>query len=254
MLPLVLANQAFLTTLADVEAQVGSLKIVDAQTAQFAANLQIRLTEAGKKLEATRLQLKRPFIDISAKIDATARVPADRIEKAKAALRNAQVDWDAHQRKIAADAEAARQKELERLEKLRREEEAEAKRKTDELARIAAAAAAANKAPVEEIEFGDDAPDEPAPKTATELEIERVKFAPAPVVEKPAGITFRVSLRHLVENLAVLPETFVNKTANDTAIRATFCNGYRDGEPLPSCPGVKFWVERTPVSTGKSTF
>ncbi len=254
-MPMVLAGPAFLRTLAEVEVEVKKVHIVDAETAQAAANLQIRLTSAGKKLDEARLAAKRPWTDIAAAIDDIARAPKDRIEGLKTQLRNAQVDWDTRQRQAAAAAEAARKAELERLEKKRKEEAAEAAKKAAELAKIAAEAAAKSTAEVLDVDFGDDAPAaEPPPKTETEKEIERIKFTPAPVVEKPTGLAYRASMRHRVEDVNKLPDQFVNRTANDTAIRQVFCNGWKDGEPMPVCPGVTFFVERTAVSTGKVAF
>lgn len=257
VLPLILADQKFLRTLAEIELQAAAVKITDAQSAQHAANLQIRLTDAGKKLNEAKLALKRPFIDINAKIDETARGPQQRIEETKKILRIAQIQWDLDQRRIASEAEEKRQAELKRLEAIRAAEEAAAKKRAAEIAaeakRLADEAAKAGAPEVMDVDFGDE-PMEPPPKTATELEIERVKFAPAPVAHKPVGVAIRVSLRHKVDKIADLPDAFVIKTANDAGIRATFCNGYKDGEPLPVCPGVTFWVERTPVSTGKVGF
>lgn len=250
-LPLVLCDKKFIATLTEVEAQVAAVKITDAQTAQHAANLQIRLTEAGKKLDATRLELKRPFIDHNKRIDDAARGPAERIEKAKNALRRAQIQWDIDQRRIAEEAEKARQAEIARLEAIKKKEAEEAARKAAEIAKAAADAAKGQE--IMEVDFGDE-PAAPPAKTATELELDRVKYAPAPVVAKPAGIAFRVSLRHKVEKIADVPDTFIIKTVNDAGIRATFCNGYKEGEPLPVCPGVTFWVEKTPISTGKVEF
>lgn len=254
-MPMVLADQKFLATLNEVEAQVNAVKIVDAQSAQHAANLQARLTGAGKKLNEARLATKRPFLDMSALIDDIAKVPNDRIETAKAKLRHAQIEWDTRQRQAAADAEAARVKELDRLEKLRVAEAEEAKRKADELAKAAAEAAKKSTLPVMDVDFGDDPlPPPPVQKTETEKKIEAVKFAPAAVIEKPAGLAFRTSLRFKVESMTDLPDTFIIKTVNEMMIRSTFCTGYKEGEPLPVCPGVSFYVERTPISTGKSTF
>ncbi len=110
-------------------------------------------------------------------------------------------------------------------------------------------------APVMDVDFGDDElPPEPPPKTATEIAIEQIKHAPAVVVERPAGVTYRVALKHAVVNVKALPEPFVVRTANDAAIRAAFTSGWKDGEPLPECPGVAFEIVRTPIATGKSVF
>ncbi len=62
-LPLVLADRAFLSTLATVEGQVAALRITDAATQQIAADLQIRLTFAGGALEKERIKIKQPFLD-----------------------------------------------------------------------------------------------------------------------------------------------------------------------------------------------
>lgn len=254
-MPMVLADQKFLATLNEVEAQVNAVKIVDAQSAQHAANLQARLTGAGKKLDDARLAMKRPFLDINKLIDEVSKAPNDRIEELKKKLRHAQIQWDIYQRKAAADAEAARVIELERLEKIRVAEAEETKRKADEIAKAAADAAKNSMLPMMDVDFGDEPlPPPPVQKTETEKKIEAVKYAPAAVIQKPVGIAFRVSLRFKIENMAELPETFVIKTVNEMMIRGTFCNGYKEGEPLPVCPGVSFFVEKTPVSTGKSTF
>lgn len=250
--PFVLADSSFLTTLAQVEKQVVALTISDITTAQIAADLQIRLTSAGRKLEAAREFLKRPLIEKGREIDAAAKEASNRIERAKTTLKTALSAYDAELQRIAREAELTRQRELARLEKIRLAEEAEAKRKIDELARIAAEAAKKNE--VLMLEIDDFGPAEPPPKTAVEVEIERVKFAPAPVMQRPTGIAFRVRLIHRVESVAALPDTFVIRSANDAAIRATFCAGYREGEPLPVCPGVVFTVDKTPVDTGRRVF
>ncbi len=265
VLPLTLVKTGFLTTLTVAEKQVAELKITDAASAQLAASLQVRLTSAGKLLEAARVECKRPFLEIERKIDEAARAPAARIEAAKKTLQKAQIQFDIDQRRIAAETEAKRQAELKRLEELRVAEEREAQRKAADIAaeqkRIAdAAKAAAEKegvAPELEVDFGDDepaAPPPPPPKTETELAIERVKFAPAPVAAKPTGIAFRVRLRMVVEDVNKLPDHFVTKTPKETAIYSTFCHGWREGAPIPELPGVRFEIDRTAVSTGKDTF
>ncbi len=255
-MPMILADASFLRTLTEVEAQVVAVKIVDAQSAQHAANLQGRLTAAGKKLDETRLAFKRPYMDISRAIDEVAKPAADRIEEAKKKLRHAQIQWDIDQRRMRDEAEAARVKELERLEALRVAEAKEAQRKADELAKAAAEAQKGKPEPeMMDVDFGDEPTPPPAPpKTEIEKQIEAVKFTPAPVIQRPAGLMYRASMRHSVKDISKLPDSFVNKTANDTAIRQVFCNGWKDGDPHPVCPGVVFFVEREAVSTGKAVF
>ncbi len=257
--PLRLATPGFIAQLVDVEQRIAALKITDAATAQEAATLQQRLTTAGKILEETRVKLNAPVLEQQRKINAIAKIPAERIERAKTALKTALTAFDNEQRRLAQEAERARQAELARLEKLRLAEEAEVARKAAELAKQAAearakaeaAAKATGAPPIQEMDFGSAEPAEPPPKTETEKAIEAVKFAPAVVTPKPSGIAWKVTLVPTVTDVKALPDLFQIRTANMAAIRATFCAGYREGEPIPTCPGCAFEVKREPVSTGR---
>jgi len=265
-LPLVLADRAFLSTLATVEGQVAALKITDAATQQVAADLQIRLTSAGGALEKERIKIKQPFLDKCRDIDAAARPVTLRIDTAKAVIKKALTDFAVEQARLAAVAEAARQAELRRLEQLRLAEERAAQEKAAALARQAALAQAERDRtaeaarianlppPVEMLDVEDDCPDDvPAPqKTETELKIEAVRYAaPAPVA-KPIGITMRTRLVLRVVDVAKVPDVFVVRTANEKAINATYCTGWKKGMPIPEVPGCAFEVEETAVSTGRT--
>ena len=247
-LPLILANSAFLSTLKSVEDQIATLTITDAQSAQNAANLQTRLTDAGKKLNQTRLELKRPFMAQCDAIDAAAKQPSARIETAKGALSRALTAYDEQQKKIAAEAERARKAELARLEEVRLNEEYEAREKAAKLAKELASRPAATQ-PV-----WDDEPDEAPPPTATETAIAAVKFAPTAVAAKPSGVRFKTTLVPVVEDLRLLPDAFVERLPKMAALKATFCAGFKDGDPMPVCPGVRFDVSKTVESTGRSAF
>ena len=254
--PLRLAQPAFLSSLKECETQIAALKITDATSAQLAATLQARLTTAGKMLEDTRARLKAPVLAQGKAIDEAARAPAARIAAAKQSLSAAQIAYAEEQQRIARKLEADRQAELARLERVRQIEEFAAKKKADELAKQLAEAAAKSKAPTLEIDE-DDAPPavvEPPPKTETEKQIEAIQHTPVVAAPKPAGVSYRVVLIHKVESVAKLPEPFVIRSANDAALRATYCAGWREGEPLPVVPGVVFTVQKTVVSTGRSVF
>ncbi len=255
-MPLVLADAAFLSALKQVDQQVTDLKIVDAQSNQQAADLLQRLTTAGKKLNEARLSLKRRFDPVLAKIDETARGPIDRIDKLKKILGSAQIQWAAEQKKIADKAEADRLADVARLEKLRAAEEAEAKRIADELAakakKDAEELAAAHPAEMD-IDFGDEKPAPPAPppqKTEIQKQLEAVKHAPAVVAPKASGVRFKTTLEPVIVNINLVPEMFVEKSAKIAAIKSTFCSGWKEGEPMPECGGVRFDVKKTVESTG----
>lgn len=246
--PYALATSGFLATLAQVEADIASIKITDTETAQQAATIQSRLTTAGTTLERQRKALKQPFIDAGKAIDDAARSPADRIEAAKTAVKQKLAAYDAEQRRLAQEAEAKRQEELRKLREKQEREAAEARRKQAEADAKAAGLAAVSAVPVMELD------DEPSAPTATEAAIAALETAPAVVAPKPAGVSFRVLLVATVTDVEKLEPRFVTKTANMAAIRAAHCAGFKDGDPLPVCAGVKFEVSRTPVSTGRPVF
>lgn len=252
-LPLTLVDGEFLSSLKLVEKQIAELKVVDQASAQLAASLTSRLTTAGTKLEKARVDLKAPFLAIERKIDATAALPRERIEAAKKTLKMALVKYDEALQEAARKAEQARQAELARLEKIRQAEEAEAKKKADELAAQAAKAAAAQaaKETVDDFDFTDDAPPAPPPKTETEKQIEAVKFAPAPIVSKPIGIRYKTKLIFEIQNPHALPSAFQIVTADETKIRQTYCVGWKETDPIPELPGVKFTTSREVDSTGR---
>lgn len=252
--PHVLADTAFLSTLATVERQIAELIVKDAATAQLAAELQSRLTNAGNQLEKARKQLKQPFIEAGRAIDAAAEAPANRIDAAKSALKAQLASYDAEQRRIAAEAERERQRQLRELE-AQRQREAEAQRQKElEAAEVARKAAESSK--VEVLDVDDDEPAEPAPvvKTETEKQIEALKYAPVAVAAAPVGITYRTTLTVTVIDVNKLPEMFIEKTPRLRAIQATFCAGWKEGMPVPELDGATFEVKREPVSTGRRTF
>ena len=249
--PHILANTSFLTTLAQVEKQVEELHVIDATTAQAAADLTTRLTSAGNQLEKTRKTLKQPFIEAGRAIDAAAEGPSRRIDDAKRRLKDSLAAYHAEQQRLAEEAERKRQAELRRLEDLRRKEEEAERQKQAEIAEAARKAAESAKVDVVDI---DDEPAEPAPKTEVQKQLEAVAYAPVVAPAKPVGVSYRVFLSFVVEDVNKLPEVFVEKTAKVAAIRATFCNGWKEGEPMPVCDGVRFEVKRDVMSTGRTKF
>ena len=241
-MPLVLADTAFMTRLADVEKQIGELKVKDAVSAQTAATLLSELTKTGKALDDERLKLKRPFAAIEKQIDAVAAIPQARIEQNKRLLKTALTDYAELERVRLAEEERKRQAELARLRAEQVKQEAEAAAAAAELLKK-------SEAPAESIDFADELP--PPPKTEIEKKIEAVQFAPARIIARPIGITFKVRLVPTVYDVSKLPEAFVIRTADEQKIRSVYCTGWQEGAPLPDLPGVKFIIDRQPVSTGR---
>lgn len=237
--PIRVATPKFAASLKDAEGEVARLKITDVRTMQAAADLQARLTKGGTWLEEARQKVKEPFLAQARIIDATAKIYADRIETAKRTLKAGLLAYNTAQIAIANAIEAKKRAELARLEGIRQAEEA----KAAEVAKVEAERVA--KLPVPTLKLEDDAPPE---KTETEKEIERVAAAPAVVVAKPSGLSWRVTLVATVTDIKALPEIFVIRTANMQAIRSTFATGWKDGMPIPECAGVKFEAKREAVT------
>lgn len=251
--PIVVCDSKFLSTLTAVEYEVASLTVADANAAQAASGLLGRLTSAGSALEKARTALKAPFIAKGREIDEAAKAPAKRIEDAKDRLKRKVTEYHEAQRKAAEEAERKRLAEVRRLEEIARQEEAERARKAAEMAKQAAAAIEAAKAPVVDIDF-DEEPAAPPQKSEAELALERLKHAPAVVVEKPVGLAFKARLIIASVDAAKLPEPFIVRTANERLLRETFCVGWKDGDPIPDVAGVAFKVDRQVASTGRSAF
>lgn len=245
-LPLILCDEKFLTAVSAAEQRVGALIISDNAALQVAANLLGELTTSAKQLDDMRLQLKRPFLTWGEMIDTAAKAPKTRLENLKQKVRTAMANFAVAERQRLDKLEAERQAEIKRLEV-----EAERQRKeADEKA----AAEAAKVAPVDLAFEDDDIPaPEPAPKTAIEQRIEQLKYAPAAPAPKIQGARVGVRLAMRVTDVAKLPDAYVIRTANEALIRATYCVGYKEGAPIPTCPGVEFMVEHTAASTGRGT-
>jgi hypothetical protein len=240
--PQVLVNNAFVRELTSAEELVDGLEILSENNLQLSANLFNNLTKAASKLEDARTTLKAPFIDYGRKIDAAAAAVAQRIAAVKSALNVKMRDFREKQAAIAREAEQKRQEELRRLEQQRLAEERERQRLADEeAARIRAA-----QPKIAAVEL-DLPPDEPTP---VEQKIAEVQAAPAIVAPKPQGVRYDITLKFEVEDVSKLPDAYVTKSANLSKIRGLTA-GYREGQPLPVVPGVRFFEDRQFRGTGR---
>ncbi len=256
-----------MAALAVAEQRAAKLRVSDQASAAEAAVLQAELTKAGVALEKDRLALLRPFIDAQNAINTAAKTASARISLTKGAVNAQLVSWDTAQKKLAEEAERLRQaeikrqaeerqKELNRLETLRREEIAEADRRAAELIRAQPPAPPPSAASIDlDDEDIDDGPGEPpAPvQSQTEKDLVSLRHAPifappAVVAPKVAGLVFRSSLKIASIDINVLPESFIIMTPNETLLRATYVTGWKEGAPIPVCPGVVFEIVKTPVS------
>jgi colicin import membrane protein len=219
---------------------VSSLAITSADRAEEAACLLRQIADTANALEARRKEVKQPFLDAERKIDAAVKAPAATLDAARTGLRGKLAAWQAEQDRIARENERRRQEELARLERERREAEERAR---------AAQAAASTAETLDEFGADEIAAEQQAATIAQRtaaLAIARVEL-PA----KPAGITYRTTLKAEVVDVKLLPSHLVTVTANEAAIRAQFCTGYKEGQPVPVQPGIRFTVEKLPVISSR---
>jgi hypothetical protein len=240
--PQVLVDDSFVRDLLSAKDLVAELTISTDTHQQLSAKLLNDLTKAGSKLEQARQQLKAPFIEYGRKIDAAAATVAQQIAQVKSDLGGKMRAYQHQQEELAREAERKRVAELKRLEDQRRAEEAERQRLADEeAARIRAAAPK-----IKAVEF--DLPsEEPTP---TEQKIAQVQAAPAIVAPKPQGVRYDVTLKFEVHDVRDLPAEYVLPTPNMPKIRGLTA-GWKEGQPLPVVPGVRFYEDRQFRGTGR---
>jgi hypothetical protein len=145
----------------------------------------------------------------------------------------------------ARDLERKRQAELARLETIRLQEENLRRQKEAEDRKAAEALAQG-----EELDIPEE-PAAPPPPSKVEQQIASLQAKLAVVPVKPSGIKYVVALKHEVTNAAILPKEFQIISADDRKIRAMYCVGYKEGQPLPQVPGVRFVVEKNIAGTGR---
>ena len=104
---LVLVDSKWMSALASIGERVKTLKIVTADQAQIAADLQGRLTVAGRQLKDAHAALKAPVLARGRAIDAAAKGPEETIEALKQTLKQGLRDFDEAERKRGVSPERA---------------------------------------------------------------------------------------------------------------------------------------------------
>jgi hypothetical protein len=260
-----LVDTKFVAALRSVIKQVKELVVKDGPSLQLAVNLQSRLTEAKKKLQAAHDEMKAPFLTVGRAIDQAIVGPNAQIEEAVQILRKAQVDFARAEADRVAKEQKERQAEIDRkqaavnAEKVRQEKEAAARLEEARLNEEADARARAAQTPQQAanaLDIDEVAPPEPEPlppapppaKSAAQIELERVLHAPAPVAAKAVGVQMRTTLEIEAVDVDKLPEPFVTRTANLQALKAAYCVKWTPEKPIPVVEGVIFVRKELPVT------
>lgn len=191
--------------------------ITDAMDADAATSVLRDIAAQIKVCEATRTEIKAPVLELTRKIDGTAKDFAAPLEVEKARLSRILGAWQ--------------QGERDKAEKAQREAQAEARRVADEEAKKVASA---------EIEHGADAPETVA---ATEAAADRVAEARVAVAQvapvQPKGTAVKRTWKFEVTDLKALaagrPELVI-VSPNNAAINAIIKHNQ-------SIPGLRVWED-----------
>lgn len=223
--PLVLLKGEVIARIDDLVATAAVMTVADAESAQTAAGYMRAATTLAKEIESARTEANAPALALQRAINAAVKAPADRLDSAKRDLQRKIGDWQAEQDRIRREAEAAQRREAARLAEEQRKAEAEQ-------ARLAEEARLANLPP----------PPPPAPVAPQVI-------APlAPLPAKIEGVRMRSTLVFEIVDVAKLPAELTIRLPDSPKIRAQFCQLWRDGDPIPEVPGLRFSVDRKAVS------
>ena len=219
--------------------------------------------------------------NVAARIELSKRAVKAELTRYDDAQRRLAEEAERRRREEAAAAERARQAEIARLERIAREEREANERRARELmerqeaerrrleAEQAAALAARPKVALnldldepeplsagtallgqESLDLGDEPP--PMEKSETERRIEalQVPVAPAPPIVAPKlkGLSFRSWVEIVRTDPSLLPDSLVTRVPDTKAIRAAYIASWKQGDPLPVCPGVVFEIKRESIT------
>lgn len=246
--PSVILDAGVVARVAALAEDATKIKIAGVADANTAAQTLREITGLAKDIESAREQVKRPFFEAGKAIDAAANEQKAKLTRAGDVLRAALTRFQSEQERIAREEAERQRKEQERLA-------AEAKRLADERAKAEAAANAAaddddDGLGVLAAEAHEDSLAQEQARIAaqaTALAQTRAVVVPA----NPAGIHYRTTLKHAVTDLSKLPANLVIVTPNDAEIRRLFVTGWKEGDALPTVPGITFTIDKQAVVTGR---
>jgi len=225
--PIVLLKGDVVARIDDIAATAEVMSVTDAESAQAAADFMRRATALGKEIESARTEANAPALALQRAINAAVKEPAAKLDAAKRTLQRKVGEWQAEQDRKRRETEVLRLKELARIEAEKRKAEDEQRRREEE-------AREANLPPP---------PPMPAP-VAQEVVLPAVPL----VAQKIAGVRMRSTLTFEIVDASQLPEALTMRLPDAAKIRAQFCTLWREGDPIPDVPGLRFTVDRKAVS------
>jgi hypothetical protein len=253
--PLIVLSGDTIAKVASLTADAAALaKLTTPAEANAAAQLLRQISGLNKDIDKARLEVARPFLDFQRRINDAAKAPTAQLDAAERTVRAALTAYQIEQERIQREEAERQRKEQARLEaEARRLQEQRAKAEADRLAAEKAAAAA----PADDDDgFGDlaaevEQEDMAAQQAAIAVKATQLAQTRAVVAPKPEGIHYRTTLKHAVTDVHRLPSNLVIITPNDAEIRRLFVTGWKEGDALPTVPGITFTVDKQPIVTGR---
>ena len=227
--------------------------------ANQAAQLLRKIAGLNRDIEKARVEVVAPFIDFQRRINAAAKTEQAKLDTAEKTLRTRLSAYQVEQERIAHEEAERQRKEQERLAaEARRLQEQRDRLAREEAARVAAQAAAAAAqasaaADLVDIDDDDGLADLAADIEQDDLAEQQAKIAAqatqlaqtrAVVAPKPQGISYGTRLKHEVTDIHRLPDNLVIVTANEAEIRRLFITGLKEGDAIPTVPGLRFTEEK----------
>jgi DNA repair exonuclease SbcCD ATPase subunit len=236
-----------------VELEDANKKITEVQTsegAQEASDLLKQATQCFKSVESARLEVNRPLNSKIDQINALANGVKARLKSVQDTLKKHLDVYTAALEAKRKQEEAAKQAETQRL----LEEQRKIQQQLEERQKAAAAAAApqtpvtGNKPLTPEVKpapvanAGAALAAQLAAKRSQQITQEIKALAKTEITPaKPAGIARTVSLEFDVVDVKLVPEFLLKpRVVDDSAVRAQYCTGWKEGDVIPSVPGLQF--------------
>lgn len=215
---------------AEAETTLGMIQAVQITTpdeAQGAVNQISQIKAMAKRMEEVRMSMTRPLDESKKAIMDFFRAPAETLAKAESVLKQAVLQFQAEQQRIAAAAEVERRRQEEEDRKRQQAEQNAAAKLLDEAEQAVVA--------------GDFEVAEALEQRAAEAQtLAAPILAPVTVaVEKPKGASTRQVWKARVVDPALVPNEY--KIINEKALEAYAKTMKQDAK----LPGVEFYAEAT---------
>lgn len=261
--PLVLLAGDTVARIASLTTDAAAVTALKTPTeANAAAQLLREIAGMNRDIEKARVEVVAPFLDFQRRINAAAKAEQTKLDGAEKTLRNRLSFYQIEQERIQREEAERQRKEAERLAAEARrlaEEREKLQREADARAKAEAALAATPDEDLVDLDDegladlaediqADDLADQQAKIAAQATALAQTRAIVAP---KPQGIHYRTTLKFSVTDIHRLPSNLVIFTPNDAEIRRLFVTGWKEGDAVPTVPGIAFTIDKQAVVSAR---